>query len=165
MSIPADLNIIQRNLFNPFGFKYSLPQKEAESAEYDAYFFKLNDFAVRYRKAKITPTKTGQFVTFWRREGDGPIQPFNSTDKVDFLIVCTRKENQFGIFVFAKAVLITQGIISTSKKEGKRALRVYPPWDIPTSQQAIKTQKWQQACFLDLNSRQINAESIKRLFR
>jgi hypothetical protein len=36
---------------------------EAESAEYGAYTFELNDLSVRFRVAKITPTKIGQFVT------------------------------------------------------------------------------------------------------
>jgi len=70
MSIPADLLLIQRYVFDPCGFECTVPRREAESAEYEAHFFKLNNLAVRYRKAKVTPTKTGQFVTFWKREGD-----------------------------------------------------------------------------------------------
>lgn len=164
MGNPTDLLLLQRHVFDPCDFKYTLPQKETESAEYEAHFFKLNDLTVRYRKAKITPTKTGQFVTFWKREGDGPIQPYEIDDKVDILMVCVRKDNHFGVFVFSSAVLIRQGIISTEKREGKRAIRVYPPWDTPNSQQAIKTQKWQLECFLEVGSGNLNKEKVKRLF-
>ncbi|MFZ1807151.1 MAG: MepB family protein [Cyclobacteriaceae bacterium] len=164
MSIPADLLLLQRHVFDPCGFKYTVPQKEAESYDYDAYSFNLNDLAVRYRKAKITPTKTGQFVTFWKREGEGPIQPYDSMDEIDFLMVCVRKDDHFGVFVFSKAILIKHGIVATASKEGKRALRIYPPWDIPTSQQAVKTQKWQQECFLEVGSGHIDSDSVNRLF-
>lgn len=164
MSIPADLNLLQRHVFDPCNFKYTLPKKETESAEYDAYYFKVNGLAVRYRKAKITPTKIGQFVTFWKREDDGPIQPYGIEDKVDFLLVSVRKSKNFGVFVFSRAVLLSQGIISTEKREGKRALRVYPPWDIPTSRQALKTQKWQRECFWDVGEEKTEWESVRRLF-
>lgn len=164
MGNPTDLLLLQRHVFDPCDFKYTLPQKETESAEYEAHFFKLNDLTVRYRKAKITPTKTGQFVTFWKREGDGPIQPYQSSDIIDLLIVSVCSDYHSGVFVFSRAVLISQGIISTETKEGKRAFRVYPPWDTPNSQQAIKTQKWQQECFLEVGSGNLNKEKVKRLF-
>jgi hypothetical protein len=38
-------------------------------------------------------------------------------------------------------------IISTHLKEGKRGMRVYPPWDLPSSKQAKKTQQWQLPYF------------------
>jgi hypothetical protein len=37
--------------------------------------------------------------------------------------------------------LIEKGIVSTSKKEGKRGFSVYPIWDKTASHQAVKTQK------------------------
>ncbi|MEQ8364023.1 MAG: MepB family protein [Cyclobacteriaceae bacterium] len=165
MSIPADLLLLQHHVFNPCGFSYTTPQREAESAEYEAHFFKINDLVIRYRKAKITPTKSGQFVTFWKREGDGPIQPYGIEDNVDVLIVCVRNDNHFGVFVFSRTILVSQGIISTDKKEGKRALRVYPPWDIPTSKQALKTQKWQQECFLEVKSGECDINRVGKLFK
>ncbi|MFQ6421766.1 MULTISPECIES: MepB family protein [unclassified Bacillus (in: firmicutes)] len=33
---------------------------------------------------------------------------------------------------------------------GKRAIRVYPPWDKTTSRQAQKTQAWQLEYFLEI---------------
>ncbi|MEZ4944789.1 MAG: MepB family protein [Cyclobacteriaceae bacterium] len=164
MGNPTDLLLLQRHVFDPCDFKYTLPQKETESAEYEAHFFKLNDLTVRYRKAKITPTKTGQFVTFWKREGDSPIQPYQSSDIIDLLIVSVCNDYHSGVFVFSRAVLISQDIISTETKEGKRAFRVYPPWDLPMSKQAIKTQKWQLEYFLDVGVGNVNTEKVTKLF-
>jgi hypothetical protein len=39
--------------------------------------------------------------------------------------------------------LADKGIITKNGKEGKRGIRVYPPWDIATNKQAEKTQRWQ----------------------
>ncbi len=49
--------------------------------------------------------------------------------------------------VYNKANFV-KGIISLSKQGGKRAMRVYPPWDKPESKQAAKTQVWQVCIFL-----------------
>lgn len=60
---------------------------ESESIAYGAYMFKLNSMNVRFRVAKITPTKIGQFVTLWKRIGNGSIQPYDIVDSIDFFIV------------------------------------------------------------------------------
>jgi len=73
-----------------------------------------------------------------------------------------RKDNRFGQFVFPKAVLIKKGIISTTTKEGKRAFRVYPSWDIPTSKQAERSQKWQLYYFYDAKT--VDLEKVKSLY-
>jgi hypothetical protein len=49
---------------------------------------------------------------------------------------------------FLKSVLADKGIITKNGKEGKRGIRVYPPWDIATNKQAEKTQSWQTKYFL-----------------
>ncbi|MGC1181501.1 MepB family protein [Legionella sp.] len=82
---------IQNRVYSPLRFKYSQPAIEPESAEYCAYSFELNNFFVRFRVAKITPTKIGQFVTLWKRFKKGPIKPYDNTDSVDFFIINTRK--------------------------------------------------------------------------
>jgi hypothetical protein len=148
-----DLIIAQELVYDKCGYEYTTPLKESESAEYSACLFKLNGQTIKYRNAKITPTKIGQFVTLWKRKGDGPIQPFDSSDPIDLFIINVRKGNHLGQFIFPKSVLIAQGILSTKKKEGKRAMRVYPPWDITTSKQAQKTQQWQLEYFLDIPSK------------
>ena len=54
-------------------------------------------------------------------------------------------------------MLIKRGIISTNKKDGKRAFRVYPKWDFPKNRQAEKTQKWQLENFYEVdNSTDLN---------
>ncbi|WP_261808054.1 MepB family protein [Paenibacillus sp. N3.4] len=110
----------------------------------------MNALSIRFRVARITPTKLGQFVTLWERIGNGPIQPYDVSDPVDFFVISARKGSAFGQFVFPKAVLCDQDIVSNKGKGGKRAIRVYPPWDNPTSRQAQKTQKWQLEYFLEI---------------
>jgi hypothetical protein len=162
--IPRDLIVIQEILFDSCNFQISQLVLEAESSEYGACTFELNNLNIRFRSAKITPTKTGQFVTLWKRINQGPIQPFDSTDPIDLFIISTRKDNQFGLFIFPKSILITKEIVSDTK-EGKRAIRVYPPWDITASKQAQKTQKWQLDYFLEVtNDRTIDLTLAKLLF-
>jgi hypothetical protein len=147
----TDLIFIQKFIFDPLHFEYSVPEVEAESAEYAAHSFLLKALNVRFRVSKITPTKTGQFVTLWKRNKNGPIQPFDESDPVDLVIISARKENNFGQFMFPKSVLCERAIFSNNGKEGKRAIRVYPPWDEANSVQAASTQKWQLDYFLDLS--------------
>lgn len=149
--LPNDLVIAKKMLFDHTNFKISQPVPEIESTEYGACIFELNELNIRFRTAKITPTKTGQFVTLWKRINNGPIQPFESSDSIDLFIISTRKENHFGQFVFPMSILIEKGIVSHKDKEGKRAIRVYPPWDATTSNQAQRTQKWQLDFFLEIS--------------
>lgn len=152
-------------VYNPCKFIYSKPIAEDESVEYGAYSFEINGLNIKFRVAKITPTKIGQFVTLWKRVGKGPIQPYDSSDLLNFIIVCTRNDKNFGQFVFPKSALINQNIFSVEGKGGKRGIRVYPPWDKAVNRQAQKTQKWQLSYFLDtpLNS-SIDYERAKILY-
>jgi len=124
--------------------------KESESEEYGAAIFEINNKRVKFRKAKITPTKIGQFVTFWKRIGKGPIMPHDVTDPFDLFVVSVRTPDQFGQFVFPKAVLYEKGIVSKDGEGGKRAMRVYPPWDITDSRQAMQSQAWQLEYFFEI---------------
>ncbi|HLF51966.1 MepB family protein [Flavobacterium sp.] len=164
--IHSDLIAAKELVYDICNFDCTQPLKEAESAEYGAYEFGLNGQSVKFRTAKITPTKTGQFVTLWKRNGKGPIQPYDVSDSVDLFIISTRKDNFFGQFIFPKSILCEQGIISNNAKEGKRAIRVYPPWDITTSKQAQKTQKWQLDYFLEIpDNGIIDIDRSKMLYR
>src|SRR5579862_6830557 len=116
--IHQDLLATINRIYSPSGFECSLPVKEEESAEYGAYIFKLDSLSIKYRVAKVTPTKVGQFVTLWKRIGNGPIQPYDVSDPIDFFIVSTRKDNYFGQFIFPKSVLRDQGVLSISGKGG-----------------------------------------------
>jgi hypothetical protein len=147
--IPQEFLYIKNLLSEVDNLKISQPTVELESTEYGACRFLLNDSNVLFRTAKITPTKTGQFVTLWKRINQGPIQPFDNNDLIDLFIISVRTENHFGLFIFPKSILITKEIVS-DKKEGKRAIRVYPSWDITNNKQAQKTQKWQLDYFLEI---------------
>ena len=147
-----NLNQIKTEIYDKCSLVISDFKTETESKEYNACRFQLNGLNVLSRNAKITPKKVGQFVTFWKRNGNGIIEPFNEKDGIDFYTVNVRTENEFGQFVFPKSVLIKKGIISTEKKEGKRGFRVYPNWDTVKSKQAEQTQKWQLNYFYEINS-------------
>lgn len=151
MDIQAEITLIKRLVHDPLEFALENLSVEKESQEYNACRFLLNENMIISRTAKVTPTKIGQFVTLWKRNGDGPIQPFSTSDDFDLVIINTHFKDQFGQFVFPKSLLKTKGILSTSLKEGKRGFRVYPPWDKATSKQALTTQKWQIEYFLKMD--------------
>lgn len=146
--MPDDLLAAQQLMLRACGFTCHEPVAEPESAEYGAYTFKINALTVKFRVAKITPTKTGQFVTLWKRNGKGPIQPFDLADDIDFVIINCINGPHAGQFIFPASVLYDKGIFSGNNKEGKRAIRVYPPWDIAANRQAQKTQQWQLNYFI-----------------
>ncbi|WP_139958729.1 MepB family protein [Flavicella sediminum] len=157
------LSQIQEKVYNNCGLVLTNFTTEIESKAYAACQFQLSGRSVICRNAKITPTKTGQFVTFWKRDKSGVIAPYNETDSLDFYVVNVQTATQVGQFVFPKAILIKHGIISTSKKEGKRAFRVYPGWNITNNKQAQKTQAWQLHYFYEINT-SLNLSAIKKLY-
>jgi len=160
-----DLVLSKEGIFDKAGFLITSFQKESESEEYSAFRFQLNNRNICYREAKITPTKTGQFVTLWKRNQLGIIEPFDYSDTIDFVIVSVRKDENWGQFIFPKKTLLEKGIFSTEKKEGIRATRVYPPWDETTSKQAQKTQKWQLDYFFNFSEEsKIDIEKLKKVF-
>jgi hypothetical protein len=160
----SNLTHIRTEVYNKCSLEVSDIITETESKEYAACRFKLNGRLIVSRNSKITPKKLGQFVTFWKRNENGVIEPFDENDPIDFYIVNTRTETKFGQFVFPISVLIKKGIISTSKNEGKRGFRVYPKWDIVNSKQAIRTQKWQLECFYEINT-SLDLKEILKLYR
>lgn len=157
------LRQINAKIYRPCGFQLSDLETESESKEYEACRFVLNGLHIISRSAKITPKKGGQFVTFWKRNANGPIEPFHETDPFDFYVVNLRSDDKLGQFVFPKAVLIHKGIVSTDTKEGKRAFRVYPPWDIVNNKQASRTQKWQLDYFYEIGAN-IDFDRVKGLY-
>jgi len=160
----SSLNQIKKEIYDKCTFEISEFKNELESKEYDACRFKLNGSNIISRNAKITPRKIGQFVTFWKRNGNGPISPLDENDDFDFYVVNVRKDVEFGQFVFPKKELIKKGIISTKKKEGKRAFRVYPNWDIAKNKTAVRTQKWQKDYFYKIDSL-TDFEKVKELYK
>ncbi len=139
--IHSDLIYITKEIYQPLGIISHSVTPESESAEYGAEHAIISDKRVMLRVAKITPTKAGQFVTFWKRIGNGPIIPYDIDDAFNLLIISVRKDNQQGQFIFPKSVLLEKGLLSRNEIDGKRALRLYPAWDIPESKQVQTTQQ------------------------
>ena len=165
VTIHSDLLATMDLVYNPCGFECSQPLIEAQNAEYGAYVYQVNTLVVRFRVAKITPTKAGQFVTLWERSKAGPIQPYDLSDSIDLFVISAREGDNFGQFVFPKAVLCDHDIVSKNGQGGKRAIRVYPPWDKPMSRQAQKTQDWQLNYFLEIPAnRPIDRERVQMLY-
>ena len=159
-----DLLFAEDLVYKPSGLILQNLKIEDESADYGASEFTIKNFSVKFRVGKITPTKIGQFVTFWKRIGEGPILPYEFTDSFDFLVVSVRATNHFGQFVFPKAVLCEKGIISSGEKEGKRAMRIYPPWDTADNSQAKKTQAWQLQYFIKFSEDILDFSRMRYLF-
>lgn len=158
-----NLDQIKDKIYDKYKFDFANFIVDTESLVYEACQFKLNNRQIISRAAKITPKKVGQFVTFWKRNKNGPIAPFHESDKIDFYAVSVCKGDQFGQFVFPKVVLLKKGIISTEKKEGKRAFRVYPSWDTCSSKQAQKTQMWQLEYFYKIDNN-TQLDKVKSLY-
>lgn len=159
-----ELKLIDQSVFKVCGLALTRVETELESQVYFAHNFKLDEQKVKFRMAKITPKKTGQFVAIWKRNNKGTTEPFDVSDNIDVYLIATRKGRQFGLFIFPKAVLYEHGIISSKTTEGKRGIRVYPPWDPTTSRQAHKTQLWQTRYFLELSQdKPINLKRAKDL--
>ena len=149
--IHRDLIAAQKLVYESCGFTCKDIAQESESQDYGAYEFTVNTMRIKFRVAKTTPTKIGQFVTFWkRRDGIGPIIPYDIFDPIDLFVVSVRKLGNFGQFVFPKTILYEKGFLSKNGKGGKRAMRVYPPWDIPKNKQAQVTQAWQLQYFFEI---------------
>lgn len=144
--------IINTLIFQPLELKLSNLEADQECKEYSGCSFMVNHMHIKFRTSKITPTKTGQFVTLWKRNEKGITTPFDYSDQFDFYLIAARKEQNFRVFIFPKEILVQKGIVSDEKKAGKRGIRVYPAWDAVESKQAIATQKWQTQYFLEFSS-------------
>ncbi|WP_339887300.1 MepB family protein [uncultured Flavobacterium sp.] len=157
------LKYINSNIYKKLNFKISKLIIDKESQEYDGCEFVVDEKRIIFRSAKITPKKVGQFVPFWKRNKEGITEPFSENDTIDLYVINVQSENKVGQFVFPKSVLIEKGIISTSKKDGKRGFRVYPIWDKTINKQAIVTQKWQLNYFFEVKE-DLDFNFVKKLY-
>ncbi len=163
--IYSDLKFAKELVYDKCSFDLTNLKQNLESVEYGACSFELNGKSIQYRVSKITPTKIGQFVTIWKRNKDGITEPFDISDDIDFIIITSKSGDKFGQFIFPKSVLADNGIITRNGKEGKRGIRVYPPWDVVTSKQAETTQNWQTKYFLTIKKdNTIDLDWTKKLF-
>lgn len=149
LNIPNNLLKLQK-ILDHNTYKITRVSVEPESKEYSACSFTVNDKKAHFRSGKITPTKVGIFVTFWKRNQKNITAPYDASDDFDFLIVSASSQDNFGIFIFPKKVLLEQKMISKNHIGGKRGFRLYPIWDKADNPQAIKSQKWQTNYFVTL---------------
>jgi hypothetical protein len=159
----SDLLAVMAAVYEPGGFVCSVPRPDAENAEYGAVSFFLDGRRVKYRAAKVTPTKNGLFAVAWKRAGDGSTVPFSGDDPFDLLAVSTREGSRFGQFVFPRPALIEHDIVSSEGRGGKRGFRVYPPWVTVESRQAGRTQAWQAEYFLAIDGADLDFERARLL--
>lgn len=146
------LTYINKMIYEPNHLILRSVQEENQNSKYGAGTFELSSKTVRFRIANITPTKIGQFVAIWEKDENNKNQPFTYKEAPDLLVITTFKDNkEFGQFIFPKKILLKQNILMSSSTKGKMAIRVYPSWDKPTSEQAMKTQKWQLPYFVDMS--------------
>jgi hypothetical protein len=150
VTLLPDLLLLKSKLFDPLSLNFNNYFQELESSEYNACRFSLSEKSVRFRTAKITPKKVGQFVTLWKRATVGLTTPLSEDDDIDFVMIYVTSGIQRGLFMFPKTLLIEKKILSTNKIEGKRGFRIYPPWDLTENKQARQTQAWQVAYFLEI---------------
>lgn len=145
----AELNKVVELITKAVNLQMTNLENDKECAEYFGFNFKLGHLNCKFRKAKITPKKVGQFVTLWRRNGENKTEPFHENDSFNFYIIATYQKESCGFFIFPKTLLVDKHILTNQKKEGKRGFRVYPQWTITTNKQAQTTQKWQIDYFID----------------
>jgi hypothetical protein len=162
-TLSSDLKFIL-DVYAKCGFTITNLKLHSESSEYGACSFELDGLKVEYRVSKITPTKTGQFVTIWKRNNKGITAPFDFSD-LDFIIITSKSGDKIGQFIFPKSILAEKGIISQNDKSGKRGIRVYPPWDSATSKQAEQTQRWQTNYFVQLEPDNATAVELPKIVK
>ncbi|WP_244285945.1 MepB family protein [Cryobacterium zongtaii] len=134
---------------------------DIDNADYGAAVARIGTRRLRFRVGRVTPRKVGLFVAVWRRSPTGSTEPF-PVDDVDHLVILTREGLHSGQFVFPRSALQRHGIVSVAGQGGKRGFRVYPPWSRTSNAQAIRTQAWQGAFFLD-TSDGVDLERLREL--
>ena len=87
----------------PLQLSISNLEKDLECDEYFGYNFESNQLLFKFRKAKITPKKVGQFVTLWKRNADKQTEPFDENDLVDYYIIATEDDSKLGFYIFSKS--------------------------------------------------------------
>ena len=137
---------------------------EMDNGDYGAAVCRVGSQHLRFRVARVTPSKVGLFVAVWRRSPTGATEPFPHDD-VDHLVIVTTEGRHTGQFVFPRSALQRHGITSLAGRGGKRGFRVYPPWSHTDNAQAIRTQAWQGEFFVDTAGRGIDLDRLRALLR
>lgn len=129
---------------------------EDQNKEYCGARFIDNNHTIRFRKAKVTPTKCGLFVVAWEKDENNINQPYEYSNAPEYLMIYIEKEEHKGLFIFHRDILLRYKILSLHKQKGKMGFRVYPPWEEPNNQQALATQKWQSPHYIALNDKDLD---------
>ena len=165
-SLYASLKLVKELVYDKFGFELTNLKLNSESMKYGACSFELDGQKIEHRISKITQTKTGQFVTIWKRNKNGITEPFDILDGIEYIVITSKSGDNIGQFIFPTSVLADKGIISINGKDGKRGIRVYPSWDTVTNKQAEKTQSWQTKYFVTIrnDTSTTNIDLTRKLF-
>lgn len=118
----------------------------AQDSDYESGVAQIDDEAWHIRTARNTPTKSGAFVAFWRRDRDGTTAPFGDDDPAAGLLVFVEQEGRRGVFRFTAAHLSRLGV-TAGRRPGKRGFRVYPSWCTGLNPGAAATQRAQAEAF------------------
>lgn len=164
INMAQEWSIIEKFLFEANGLRILDATKDKECSDYFGYNFQLGDYKVKFRKAKLTPKKIGQFVALWKRNLVGKTIPFDINDDFDFYIVMVSKVPHLGFFIFPKKILAEIGILSADKQGGKRGFTIYPEWDIPVSKQGLSTKQMQIDYFIGLTDAKKSIQKLQRIF-
>ena len=89
------LSLLDEVILKPNHFAISNIEKDAECEEYLGFNFNINHLSVKFRKAKITPKKVGQFVTLWKRNTAKQTEPFDENDVFDYYIIAAEDDSKW----------------------------------------------------------------------
>ncbi|EJS54991.1 hypothetical protein ICG_03253 [Bacillus cereus BAG1X1-3] len=142
---------LDKMIYKPNNLFITNQKEEKQKSEYAGGIFQLNNRSIRFRVSKITPNKIGQFVSFWEKDASMRNQAFSYDSAPNLLVITCIADNKLGQFIFPKEILLKEKILKTQNQKGKMAMRVYPIWDKPVSNQAKKSQRWQLQYFVDLS--------------
>ncbi|MFL0401621.1 MepB family protein [Bacillus nitratireducens] len=142
---------LDKMIYKPNNLFITNQKEEKQNSEYAGGIFQLNNRSIRFRVSKITPNKIGQFVSFWEKDVSMRNQAFSYDSVPNLLVITCIADNKLGQFIFPKEILLKEKILKTQNQKGKMAMRVYPIWDKPVSNQAKKSQQWQLQYFVDLS--------------
>lgn len=157
------LTQIEKAVFIPCGLSITQTERDAECEEYHGFNLLCGQHRIKFRQAKLTPKKVGNFVALWKRNAaSGETEPFHLSDPFDFYVIAVHDEAQEGFFCFPKAALAQNGVLTFGEKEGKRGFRLYPAWVAPPNRQAQRTQQWQAPYFFGREEWTCNAR-IRRI--
>jgi hypothetical protein len=109
--------------------------------------------------------KAGLFYGYILQRAASYTIHFDASDPIDLVIICVHKNNRKGHFVFNKKILLEKRIFSRINQGGKRAIRVYLPWDLAANKQAQASQHWQLKYFFEFGPDiKLDIQKIKLLF-